>query len=134
LEYVTRQPQPLKGLQLQTLEIMFVPLKKPATSSKKYHRAGERHSSQGHCQSNGPAISAGLKCQILTTSSMVKLPEEAVEHKMRSYASHPEHSDGRLWRIAADNRLPENPPSASAVRGIAAIRDRVMFGNSRAQG
>ena len=101
---------------------------------KKYHRAGERHSSQGHCQSNGPAISAGLKCQILTTSSMVKLPEGAVEHKMRSYASHPEHSDGRLWRIAADNRLPENPPSASAVRGIAAIRDRVMFGNSRAQG
>jgi hypothetical protein len=63
---------------------------------KKYHRAGERHSSQGHCQSNGPAISAGLKCQILTTSSMVKLPEGAVEHKMRSYASHPEHSDGRL--------------------------------------
>jgi hypothetical protein len=32
LEYVTRQPQPLKGLQLQTLEIMFVPLEKPATS------------------------------------------------------------------------------------------------------
>jgi hypothetical protein len=33
LEYVTRQPQPLEGLQLQTLEIMFVPLEKPATSS-----------------------------------------------------------------------------------------------------
>jgi hypothetical protein len=37
------------------------------------------------------------------------------------------------WRIAADNRLPENPPSASAVRGIATIRDRVIFGSSRAQ-
>jgi hypothetical protein len=35
--------------------------------------------------------------------------------------------DGGFWRIAADNRLPENPPSASAVRGIAAIRDRVIF-------
>jgi hypothetical protein len=34
LEYVTRQPQPLEGLQLQTLETMFVPLEKPATSSK----------------------------------------------------------------------------------------------------
>jgi hypothetical protein len=42
LEYVTRQPQPLKGLQLQTLEIMFVPLKKPATSSKEAFTATKK--------------------------------------------------------------------------------------------
>jgi hypothetical protein len=38
------------------------------------------------------------------------------------------------WRIAAANRPPEHSPAASGVRGIAAIRDRVIFGNSRAQG
>ncbi len=45
MEYVTRQPQPLEGLQLQTLEIMFVPLEKPATSRKqiRLHKpSGER--------------------------------------------------------------------------------------------
>ncbi len=33
----------------------------------------------------------------------------------------------RLWRVAAGNRWPENPPSASAVRRIATIRDRLIF-------
>jgi hypothetical protein len=42
--------------------------------------------------------------------------------------------DGHSWRIIpAVERLPKMVPVVSAVRGIATIRDRVIFGNSRAQ-
>jgi hypothetical protein len=37
-------------------------------------------------------------------------------------------------RIPAVERSPKMAPVVYAVRGIAAIRDRVIFGNSRAQG
>jgi hypothetical protein len=40
----------------------------------------------------------------------------------------------RYWRIAATERSPKIVPAASAVRGIATIRDRVLFGNNPAQG
>jgi hypothetical protein len=38
------------------------------------------------------------------------------------------------WRIPAVERSPKIVPAAPAVRGIATIPDRLIFGNSRAQG
>jgi hypothetical protein len=40
----------------------------------------------------------------------------------------------RMSARGAVERSPKVAPTASAVRGIATIRDRVIFGNSRAQG
>jgi DNA-binding transcriptional ArsR family regulator len=45
-----------------------------------------------------------------------------------------EHCHVRSWRIPAVERSPKIFPVVSAVGGIATIRDRVIFGNSRAQG
>jgi hypothetical protein len=43
-------------------------------------------------------------------------------------------ANGRSWRMAAVERSPKMAPVVSAVRGIVTIRDRVIFGNSCAQG
>ena len=103
------------------------------------------HSVGMSCSSSGGAVSAKRNLNIRTTVWARHSSPACKEGKGSSRSQHPaaryhtsdllqSRAPQVLWRILAVERSPKIAPVVSAVRGIAIIRDRLIFGNSRAQG